>query len=214
MSKKLSFGILSVLLAICTCSTTESTILESQSTNGLDRLYNLMVGEFSSEAQSLQDSTYFNINLVMVPIWEDDPNSKWLYVEQAATENIDRPYRQRVYNVSKIGMNIYESKVYEIPNPEQFIHGWKDPKVFETINSESLIARQGCSVYLKEISGNCFQGATKIKECLSSLRGAAYATSIVTICENEIVSWDQGWNSEDEQVWGATRGGYVFKRKE
>ena len=214
MRNYFSLVILSMLIASGSCTTTKSTKIEPQPSNGLDRLYNLMAGEFSSEAQSLQDSTFFNINLVMVPIWEDDPNSKWLYVEQAATETIDRPYRQRVYKVSKISDDVYESRIYEIPRPERFIQGWKNPEVFETINADSLIVRQGCAVYLKENSSSCFSGATRDKECLSSLRGASYATSIVTVCENEIVSWDQGWNSNDEQVWGASRGGYVFKKEE
>ena len=97
MRKFFSLGIVSVLFALCSCSTTKSTNVESQSSKGLDRLYNMMTGEFTSEAQSIRDSTFFNINLVMYPIWNSDSESKWLYVEQAVTEYIDRPYRQRVY---------------------------------------------------------------------------------------------------------------------
>jgi hypothetical protein len=43
------------------------------------------------------------------------------------------------------------------------------------------------------------------------LRGASYATSKVTIEEGLIISWDQGFNEEDEQVWGAVKGGYEFR---
>jgi len=31
--------------------------------------------------------------------------------------------------------------------------------------------------------------------------------------DDAIHSWDQGWDADDEQVWGATKAGYVFDRK-
>ena len=46
--------------------------------------------------------------------------------------------------------------------------------------------------------------------CPSDRKGAAYATSEVTITENELISWDRGYNDKDEQVWGAEKGGYHF----
>jgi hypothetical protein len=42
------------------------------------------------------------------------------------------------------------------------------------------------------------------------LRGASFANSIVTVTQNEILSWDQGFDKEGKQVWGATKGGYRF----
>ena len=108
---------------------------------------------------------------------------------------------------------LFESKVYELPSPEKFVHSWEKPELFQHITPDSLIARKGCAVYLKK-EGNCYSGSTKDKDCLSSLRGATYARSTVTVCENQIVSWDQGWNAEDEQVWGAVKEGYVFQKSE
>ena len=49
-------------------------------------------------------------------------------------------------------------------------------------------------------------------DCKSTFREATYATSTVSVCKNEVLSWDQGWNIEKEQVWGAETGGYIFKR--
>ena len=202
-----------LLLLFSACSTSRSAAKQANN-DGLDRLYKMMSGTFSSEQQSIQDSSYFNINLVMHPIWEGQTDYKWLYVEQAVTEYIDRPYRQRVYRLSKAGDNLYESKVYELPQPERFVHGWNTPGVFSSISPDSLLVRQGCAVYVHETSDNCFSGSTKDQDCLSNLRGATYATSEVTICSASVLSWDQGWNESEEQVWGAVKGGYVFQRKE
>jgi len=178
----------------------------------LSNLIKVMQGEFSSREQAQMDSLFYNINLVMVPIWEKDKDAKWLYVEQAVTANLKKPYRQRVYRVSKVDNGFIESRVYELPSPSNYIHAWQQPKIFDQINPDSLILRDGCAVYLKKNKDNCYQGSTKDKECKSTLRGAEYATSEVSICANQIVSWDQGWNSEDTQVWGAQTQGYIFKR--
>jgi len=59
---------------------------------------------------------------------------------------------------------------------------------------------------------NKFAGQTGNKTCSSELRGARYASSKVTVTKNEILSWDQGFDKEDKQVWGATKGGYIFKK--
>ena len=180
----------------------------------LINLLNTMSGAFSSAAQAKEDSLFYDINLVMFPIWENDKSAKWLYVEQAVTSMIDKPYRQRVYRLSKQKDGSIESSVFELPAPERFIHGWKEPNTFKWINADSLIVRPGCAVYLKKGADNCYSGSTKERECLSDFRGATYATSKVNICADQVISWDQGWDGDDVQVWGAETRGYIFKRKE
>jgi len=179
----------------------------------MSQLVKMMSGEFSSKEQAEQDSAFYDINLVMYPIWESDQSAKWLYVEQAVTKFIDKPYRQRVYKLSTLRNGEIESSVYELPSPDKYIHGWNQPTLFNQINPDSLMIRSGCAVYLKPTGDNCYSGSTKDKECTSTLRGANYATSIVSICDDNITSWDQGWNNEGEQVWGAVKSGYIFKKK-
>ena len=58
-----------------------------------------------------------------------------------------------------------------------------------------------------------FEGATSGNGCISTLRGAAYATSEITLEHDLLVSWDRGWDEHHEQVWGATAGGYEFARR-
>ncbi len=177
-------------------------------------LVELMSGKFSSEAQAQEDSSYYNISLIMYPIWESRTDAGWLYVEQAVAAYKDKPYRQRVYRVSKADNGTYESRVYELPDATKFIHAWDNPKLFEEIGPEQLVIREGCSVYLTKGKGMCYEGSTIDDECKSSLRGATYATSKVKICSGIVESWDQGWDDHDHQVWGATKAGYIFKEIE
>ncbi len=178
----------------------------------LDNLIDLMSGEFSSLQQSKTDDRYFHISLKMKPIWSADTSGKWLYVEQAVGNQLDRPYRQRVYHVTAMSDGRFSSAVYELPEPEAVIGGYENPALLDGLSRADLKLRTGCAVILSLKNTNNYAGSTVEKGCLSQLRGATYATSVVEITASAITSWDQGFDDSDEQVWGATAGPYVFDR--
>jgi CpeT protein len=169
-----------------------------------------MAGEFTSEAQATADSTFFHVNLSMVPVWTDSKDGYWLYVEQAIATAPDKPYRQRIYHLTQEDDTTIVSQVFEIRNPSQYAGAWKDRELLDHLSQDSLITRQGCGIYLHKVDKETFSGSTPGKQCLSSLRGAKYATSQVVIHPDSIVSWDRGWDIYDKQVWGAVLGGYLF----
>lgn len=176
-----------------------------------------MTGSFSSEAQSKADSNFYDIRLHMVEIQMGNEPGNWLYVEQALGSSQDKPYRQRVYQVVEITLGIYESRVYEFENPLKYAGGWKDASKLSSLTFDKLILRDGCSITLKyehelvgDININRFVGSTGATSCPSSLRGASYATSEVIITEDQLLSWDRGWDVNGKQVWGAETGGYIF----
>ena len=176
----------------------------------LEELYGLMQGSFNSEKQSVSDSTYYNISLHMYPIWEG--KGHYLYVEQALNSMQDKPYRQRVYELTKLNDSVYSSAVYTLPNDSLWIGKWKTPQAFDSIPPSQLITREGCAVLLKRLGENHYKGSTDSDKCKSTLRGASYATSTVEITPTKIESWDQGFDAEGSQVWGAEKGGYIFDK--
>lgn len=173
-----------------------------------------MCGVFNSEQQSKNDSAFYNITLHMKPIWLKSKDGYYLYVEQAVTTLMDKPYRQRVYHVYIFNDSTIISQVYELKNPKAHIGSWKEKKPLKNFNPDSLDVRNGCAIYLHKNVDGTFSGSTPGKECLSNLRGAAYATSEVVIHPNKIISWDRGWDINDKQVWGAVKGGYEFIKTE
>jgi hypothetical protein len=171
-----------------------------------------MTGSFDSSIQALNDSTYYSITLHMYPIWEEDISAKWLYVEQSVSSMQDKPYRQRVYKVTESGDTSYISEVYTLPDDSLFIGKWREPEFFKAYGPVNLISREGCAVHMEWVSPERYEGSTKGKNCLSSLRGASYATSKVVVEKDMISSWDQGFDIDGKQVWGAVDGPYIFKR--
>ncbi len=186
---------------------------QQDATADLDELASLMTGSFSSAAQAETDTNYYDITLHMYPIWETkNPAVRWLYVEQAVSSMQQKPYRQRVYKVEIVNESIWKSSVFTLPDPETCIGKWKKPAFFDALTEADLTLRTGCAVFLKQMGDKHFKGSTDPKACGSTLRGASYATSVVEVMEDRIESWDQGFDANDEQVWGATEGGYVFLR--
>jgi CpeT protein len=171
----------------------------------------MMEGEYSSEAQALKDTSYFSITLAMKRIWHSRTDAIWLYVEQAMAKNVNKPYRQRVYKISRVD-GMIESAVYTLTNAAAVVGAHKDSTRAEMIQMDSLSLRRGCQVYLTYNRGMFF-GSTNGTACSSDINSASYATSEVQVWGDRIVSWDRGFSATGDQVWGATKGGYHFIKK-
>lgn len=191
------------------------TVLAQQklSTRDLVMLKDFMSGSFSSAQQAREDSDYFEILLHMTPIWNDRKDGFWLYVEQATAASQDKPYRQRVYHVQLLNDSLITSAVFEMSNPLRFAGAWKKEDPLATLTPDSLQARTGCTIFLRKDMRDHFYGETPGKECISNLKGAAYATSEVIIQPEMLLSWDRGWDAKNKQVWGAEKGGYQFVKQ-
>jgi len=174
----------------------------------------MMAGSFSSAAQAASDPENFrDIRLAVVPIWEEREDGPWLYVEQAAAVSLDKPYRQRVYQLVRTGEGTIESRVFTLPDPPlRFAGAATEPAKLAGLGPGGLALRAGCAVVLRK-SGQGWTGSTVGKGCASDLRGASYATSEVTITPTEMRSWDRGFDAGGKQVWGAERGPYIFVRQ-
>lgn len=176
----------------------------------LNELFGLMQGSFNSEIQSTVDSTYYNISLHMYPIWEDKGN--FLYVEQALNSMQDRPYRQRIYEVTRTSDSTFSSAVYNLDVDSLWIGKWKTPKAFDSISLKDITLKKGCDVVLKRTAPNHFIGKTGDASCVSTMRGAAFARSEVEILEDKVISWDRGFDADGNYVWGAEKGPYIFNK--
>jgi CpeT protein len=213
--------LVSILLICCVlvaCNKNKQTTASASPTEqGGRRMSNFqflrqcMIGDFSSALQAQKDSDYFDIRLRMVPIWSSDESTFYLYVEQAVATSLDQPYRQRIYKVTKDDDTHFTSYIYTLSNPLRLARKNADDALFTQLTPDSLTLKDGCEVKLvMDTQHMTFSGSTGDRTCPSDRSGAAWATSTVTVDENKMISWDQGWNSEGKQVWGAVKGGYIF----
>lgn len=198
------------IIGLLSCKEEKKVSKDDIKPNHLPELFALMQGSFNSEVQSQIDSTYFNISLHMYPIWED--KGHFLYVEQALNSKQNKPYRQRIYEVTQLNDSLYSSAIYTIKDDSLWIGKWETPKAFDNLTMDHVSKKEGCEVILKRITPNYYKGKTGDKSCESTLYGASYATSEVEILEDKIISWDRGFNDKGEHIWGAEKGGYIFNK--
>ncbi|MFN4907905.1 MAG: chromophore lyase CpcT/CpeT [Bacteroidota bacterium] len=178
----------------------------------IDTLAMWLTGSFSSQKHSEIDSAYHNVVLNMQPFWKQRTDGVWIIVEQAMAATPDAPYRQRVYRVLRVEENMIEIEIYTWKDPKRVVGAWRDVTGLDDLSPSDLVRRRGCEVYLQRDEVK-FLGSTHGTACSSDIRGASYATSEVQISANVISSWDRGFTSAGEQVWGAVKGPYYFLRQ-
>lgn len=191
----------------------------SEPSANLNCLANWLEGSFSSRAQAAADPDFFDIRLHMVRIWPQRSDAIWLYVEQAAAQSLEKPYRQRVYKLTVGADGELQSEIFELPGAQpddalRWAGEWKKPRPLADLTPDVLVPRSGCTMYIHRVDANKFAGATRGSGCASSRQGAAYATSeLIELTPNGMTTWDRGFDSAGKQVWGAVKGGYQFQRE-
>ena len=202
-----------IVLAILICTLYSQIPSFGKTGNSdLDSLASWLSGSFSSQVQAQGDTNFVNVRLEMIPIWPDRRDGYWFYVEQALANYPQKPYRQRIYHVSRVNDSTFQSNIYLLNSPEQFIGFWEKGISLTNLSPDSLIFREGCSIFLKKTDTSTFQGKTIGKECISNLKGASYATAEVIVRPDMLISLDRGYNEFDKQVWGSKTEGYIFKK--
>jgi hypothetical protein len=173
-----------------------------------------MAGNWSSAEQAAADTNYYDVRLHIARIWPDRTDGPWFYVEQAMADTQGTPYRQRVYHLIDAPGDACESVVYELPgDPLAFAGAWQDPTRMNAMDPTLLEPRMGCSVKLRRGADGTLSGGTEGDGCSSNRRGAAYATSQVTVAPTLLLSWDRGFGTDGKQVWGAVTGPYRFVKE-
>jgi len=200
-----------LLLSLIACGEKDSDTAASTEINLVDELSVQLTGTFDSSAQAIENPTYYSVSLKTCSVEMPDLGTTVLYVEQALSDSLNQPYRQRLYLLTEGESSDVSSHIYELNNPNKFI-GLCDSEQNIEISLDEISQKEGCSVNL-DWNGEGFEGATDIGTCLSTMNGATYATSEVQTTGNTIESWDRGWDSNDQQVWGAVDGAYIFIRQ-
>jgi hypothetical protein len=188
-----------------------SSNIFAQTEKDFETLGNWMQGSYTSEEQSKNDSDYYSISLNMIRIWENRTDGYWFYVEQAASESIEKPYRQRISHLVQEN-GLIKNIIFSLPDERKFIGGYNNPELFNSLAPDSLEEKIGCEVIIKRQDKDTFTGSTVEDNCTNNLRGASYATSDFTITSTMLISLDRGYNDKGQQVWGAEKGGYIFKK--
>jgi len=188
------------------------------------RVATLMTGTFDTFEQVAADeaakSEYVHMRVVMhiVPAWIagfSTPDTVTLYVEQAAADALDAPYRQRVYHVVR-REGALVNRIYRLTEPAAFVGAHARPEILANLTADRLSLEDGCDLVWTRIDSHLYLGIAGLNgTCRTSWRGATRATSQVLLTPGSITSLDQGFDDAGVQKWGPKPGtvGHVFRKR-
>ncbi len=139
--------------------------------------------------------------------------SIFLYQEQAMTDNLKQPYRQRFLQISPSadGQKV-ESATFIPPKPKAWTNFCKKPESERRV-TVAEIGDYRCSVFL-ERAGSQYIGQTAPEGCPVNYRGAVTVTNTVILDADSMDTMDRGYDQDGNQLWGAQTQPYQYRRVE
>lgn len=136
--------------------------------------------------------------------------SVFLYQEQAMSQNLAKPYRQRFLKIapSADGQSI-ESQAFKPPKPENWMGLCNQPEAKRVV-SLSDMGEAKCSVFLKR-DGENYVGETPAEGCPSDYKGAVKVTNRIILHKTGMDTLDRAFDAAGNQVWGAKNEPYQFR---
>lgn len=184
-----------------------------------------MTGTFDTFAQVDRDekakSPYKHLRAVMHVVPAELPElsgpsaGKLFYVEQAAADALDRPYRQRLYLLFRRD-GVLVNRVFRLRDPAPLVGAASDPSKLKRLTADGALAEEGCDLVWARVDGARYQGTAGLGgTCPTAWRGATKAVSVVQMTPDSITSLDLGFDDAGAQKWGPPPGnvGHVFVRR-
>ena len=166
-----------------------------------------ITGTFSTLEQHKTDSTFDDVRVYTKLIRKDVNGIYWIYTEQGETKNY-KPYRQRVYQLALVDGYI-KQRIYYLNDITK--HTFFQPKTIKGITLADIKLKPGCDLNIR-LKGTYYGGDTDDKNCIATFRGSSYTTTNFEVHKDYVKSWERGWSKDDKQVWGSSKGHYIYKK--
>ncbi|MBE9060206.1 chromophore lyase CpcT/CpeT [cf. Phormidesmis sp. LEGE 11477] len=173
-----------------------------------------MAAEFSNQAQAFENPPFFaHIKVCMRPLPKGFQSGVSLYLEQAYSFQLDKPYRVRVLHFIQRENDVLLEN-YKVKDEEKFYGAARDLEKLATLSADDLEPMNGCDIFV-EWTGESFRGKVEPgKKCSVVRKGATtYLDNEFIVTESHMTSYDRGRDPEtDELVWGSVAGPFEFDK--
>jgi len=178
----------------------------------VDRLHRYLQGNYTNKTQVKNEKDIQEYELHIAPIWEDREDEHWLYVERRNINEPNIPVHQRVVKIFE-NMDFIKQQVFFIPSAKDYLDGWRQVEVFDSLKPEQLLKQRGCTVFFKETEKDNFKGITLGKSCANRFKGAKYSRTDMNVKEEEMRWLEQGFDENNMFIWGPEHGGIQFVKE-
>jgi CpeT/CpcT family (DUF1001) len=185
-------------------------------TPDIKTLVTWMAGEFSNQAQALENPPFFaHIRVCMRPLPLRVFGGLGIFLEQAYDFAIDQPYRVRVLEFLEVNGQITVPH-YRLKDEKLFIGAARDPAQLSNLTRDHLDLMCGCGMDVAW-TGSGFKGCVEPgKKCLVERKGQqSYLDNEFEVLDQgqKLISLDRGRDLvTDERLWGSIAGPFEFVR--
>lgn len=159
-------------------------------------------------AQAERNARFVGVQMTTCSVTVPDQNGIYLYQEQALSNSLETPYRQRFLHIDlNHDATRVESRTFKPSTPEQWTGLCQQTN--PTIDPSEL-GRLVCVVSLRP-STLGYVGSTPDEGCPVNLRGAVRLTNTIVLHQAGMDTWDRGFDATGEQVWGAQTEPYQYR---
>ncbi len=168
-----------------------------------------LVGVMDTTAQAATNPKAPSVRMTTCKInIEGGNDSVYLYQEQALISKLNQPYRQRILEI-KPSRDTVESRSYKLVNGSNWINLCNKPDSQRVLRPAD-IGEAVCSVFLRPIE-NGYRGETPPQGCRTNARGAVKITNTIILHSEGMDTYDRGYDSKGNQVWGAQGESYQYR---
>lgn len=163
----------------------------------------------AEQAQANPDKVSVRMTTCAIAVADSAPGT-FLYQEQALSESLDEPYRQRFIQVtlSETGQRV-ESRSFRPANPAEWTGLCEQPEPARAVTIADL-SEAVCTVELRP-SALGYVGSTPSAGCATTARGAVRVQNIIVLHDDGMDTWDRGFAADGTQVWGAEDEPYQYR---
>ncbi|MEO1620979.1 MAG: chromophore lyase CpcT/CpeT [Cyanobacteria bacterium J06632_3] len=196
----------------------------SPTTPSVESVVSYLIGTMDTTAQAAVNPNFVGVQMTTCPVSVvganvgANRNSVYLYQEQALTENLDEPYRQRFLQITPGAGDRIDSHTFKPDSPERWIGlcaALADSAGSEaSAMGEIAIADLGertCTVSLRVSNIGGYVGSTPTGGCATTFRGATSIHNTVVLHDRGMDTWDRGFDAAGNQVWGAEDIPYQYR---
>lgn len=175
----------------------------------------LLEGQMDTTAPAKENAQAVSVRMTTCRIQVTDASadsaSIFLYQEQALSNTLSKPYRQRFLQISPSPTTQSVRSLSFRPANATVFAGWCNKPLADRTVKLSDLGTYVCSVFLKPV-GNGYIGNTPINGCPANYRGAVRITNRVELTPTGMNTWDRGFDANGKQVWGAKTESYQYRR--
>lgn len=170
----------------------------------MDRLHEWLTGQFESRRGAKESPR----RMLARSIREDEAGH-WIYVVQWRVGD-GQPERQFVYHLVNPDEGVIALDLYSVLQPPEQPTD-PTPASLAAIGPGDLQRRKGCRILLST-DGLSYAGGTRGRDCPADYRGATRISIELTVRENEVREWLQGYDAEGDRLWNAEDFGRIYRR--